>query len=93
MLIIYFKDENSKEDYDICADDLVDSLLDMDTDNERKQIVLVSTQFFDILETFFSENIFLYFIYFVETTDKRQTAQGRSNGKKFCLPKNMSKII
>ena len=35
------QDENTKEDYDICPDDLVDSLLDMDTDNERKLHVLV----------------------------------------------------
>jgi protein phosphatase 1 regulatory subunit 14B len=33
------KDEN-KEDYDICADDLVDNLLDMDTDHERKFHIL-----------------------------------------------------
>ena len=38
----FIKEENSKEDYDICPDDLVDSLLDMDTDTERKQLVLVS---------------------------------------------------
>ena len=38
----YFKDENTKEDYDICPDDLVDTLLDMDTDNERRSYVIVS---------------------------------------------------
>ena len=41
--MLFFKDENSKEDYDICPDDLVDSLLDMETDSERKQLVLVNT--------------------------------------------------
>lgn len=33
-------DDNSKEDYDICADDLVDNLLDMESDNERRYFIL-----------------------------------------------------
>ncbi|RNA16900.1 phosphatase 1 regulatory subunit 14B [Brachionus plicatilis] len=33
-------DDDTKDDYDICADDLVDSLLDMDTDKEREYHIL-----------------------------------------------------
>ncbi|CAF0721142.1 unnamed protein product [Brachionus calyciflorus] len=33
-------DDDTKEDYDICADDLVDSLLDMDTDEERQYHIM-----------------------------------------------------
>ncbi len=36
------KDDNTKEDHDICPDDLVDSLLDMDSDDERRFHLLVS---------------------------------------------------
>lgn len=39
-------DDNSKEDYDICADDLVDNLLDMDSDTERKYFILVIFRYF-----------------------------------------------
>lgn len=39
-LLFDVSDENSKEDYDICPDDLVDSLLDVDSDSERKSIIL-----------------------------------------------------
>lgn len=36
------KDDNTKEDHDICPDDLVDILLDMDSDSERKFHLIVS---------------------------------------------------
>lgn len=36
------KDENKDDEYDICADDLVDTLLDLDTDHERKFHILVN---------------------------------------------------
>ena len=52
-----FKDENTNQDYDICPDDLVDTLLDMDTDNERRLYVIVSQILH--LENFAINNFFL----------------------------------
>ena len=39
------KDDNTKEDHDICPDDLVDTLLDMDLDEERRFHLLVSLNY------------------------------------------------
>jgi len=44
-LLFQIKDENMKEDYEICPDDLVDTLLDIDTDEDRTIEIFVRIVF------------------------------------------------
>ncbi len=40
--IIYIQDDSSQKEHDQCPEDLIDSLLDIDNDSQRRTFLLVS---------------------------------------------------